>query len=397
MNPLLRHRLPLPRYPNRYLILLIGLLLTLLTACNSPVGRAAPVETSGLPISDPLLPTHPASPAETAVSAGLEEVTAEAPTDLEPVPPAAVGDADPQVSPSPDPLRFVFPTPQPPPVSAWRPPLYEVPWVPTPNDHFFFTRPIAADEVNWPLADYRYGGSFMEDVVHTGIDIPVPLDTPVLAAGPGKVVWAGYGLYYLDAERIDDPYGIAVSIKHDFGYGGQQLYTIYGHMNEVLVVEGQHVEAGEVIGKVGTTGLTTGPHVHLEVRLKKNNYFGSLNPELWLSPPQGWGVLAGRVMDAGGRLLEGQSVEVHSYDTAQNWEVKTYSPGSTNSDLYYKENVVMGDLPAGNYKIWIKHNGTTFSQDIEIRPGLVTYFKFKGGTYSLELPESPEFEIPVEE
>lgn len=371
---------------------LAGALLILLalsvTACGSPVGRAAPVETSP----------------EESLSAELPEV----PDGLSTATPSGLIDAgetlaDPaspnlQPSPAPDPLRFVFPTPKPAPVSAWRPPLYEIPWVPTEQDHFFFTRPIAADEVNWPLADYRYGGSFMEDVVHTGIDIPVPLDTPVLATGPGKVVWAGYGLYYLNADRLDDPYGIAVSIKHDFGYGGQQLYTIYGHMSDVLVVKGQHVEAGDIIGKVGTTGLTTGPHVHLEVRLKKNNYFGSRNPELWLSPPQGYGVLVGRVMSANGHVLESQVVQVHSYSTGQNWEVKSYSPGSTNSDPYYRENVVMGDLPAGHYRIWINYNNKVYSQDIEIRQGLVTYFTFKGGEYSLDLPESPadEFEPPDE-
>ena len=49
-----------------------------------------------------------------------------------------------------DPLRFAFPAPGPPPVSAWRPPLYTTPWAPTPYDHFYFARPIPANEINWP-------------------------------------------------------------------------------------------------------------------------------------------------------------------------------------------------------------------------------------------------------
>ncbi|MGW8250945.1 MAG: M23 family metallopeptidase, partial [Anaerolineales bacterium] len=188
-------------------------------------------------------------------------------------------------SPASDPLRFVFPTPGPMPVSAWRPPLYPTPWAPTAYDHFFFSRPISADEINWPLADYRYGGVFLPNVVHTGIDIPARLETPVLAAGSGRVTWAGYGLYR-GVEDPTDPYGLAVAIKHDFGYQGESLFTVYGHLNRVDVVVGQQVSAGQVLGLSGETGKVTGPHLHFEVRIGKNNYFVSRNPELWLAPPQ---------------------------------------------------------------------------------------------------------------
>jgi len=89
-------------------------------------------------------------------------------------------------------LEFSFPTPASEAISLWRPPLYPVPWALNPFDHFFFVRPIAADEINWPLANYRYGGIFFgTDIVHTGIDIPAPRYTPVYASGAGKVSWAG--------------------------------------------------------------------------------------------------------------------------------------------------------------------------------------------------------------
>jgi murein DD-endopeptidase MepM/ murein hydrolase activator NlpD len=117
----------------------------------------------------------------------------------------------------------LFPTPGPEPISLWRPPLYEAPWALGPHDHFYFSRPIAADVVNWPLADYRYGGMFMDtDIVHTGIDIPNPRGTPVLAAAAGKVVWAGYGLF-TGNNNPNDPYGLAITIQHDFGYQSQRL------------------------------------------------------------------------------------------------------------------------------------------------------------------------------
>lgn len=301
-------------------------------------------------------------------------------------------------TPLPDPLRFNFPTPAPPPVSAWRPPLYPTPWVPTPVDHFYFTRPIAADEVNWPLADYRYGGVFIPDVVHTGIDIPAPPGTPVLAAGSGRVHFAGYGLYR-GVEDESDPYGLAVVIKHDFGYQGETLFTVYGHLSQIDVVDGQQLQSGEQVGLVGQTGKVTGPHLHFEVRLGRNNFFRSRNPELWLAPPQGWGILAASIMSTNGQPLEAQHVSVHSKDSPQSWFVKTYSRGAIVSDAAYQENMVLGDLPAGSYEVWIAYGGATYNLEVEIRPGMVSYFRFKGKNgYKTELPPSPDvtFTPPVE-
>lgn len=291
------------------------------------------------------------------------------------------------------PARFTFPTPVPPPQSAWRPPLYPVPWALRDYDHFFFLRPIPVDDINWPLANYRYGGIFFEDVVHTGVDIPNPIGTPVLAAGPGRVIWSGYGLLNFRPDNMDDPYGLAIAIKHDFGYEGQPLYTLYAHLSESFVIEDQRVEAGEQIGLSGNTGATTGPHLHFEVRIGENNYFASRNPELWLSPPQGWGILAGRVMQTNGELIARKEVVVTSLDDFQVWLVMTYGPKHTNPDPYYQENVVMGDLPAGDYRLDINYNDETYSQDIQVVPGTVTYFTFKGEDgFSLNQPPTPTVE-----
>jgi murein DD-endopeptidase MepM/ murein hydrolase activator NlpD len=277
-----------------------------------------------------------------------------------------------------DVLRFTFPTPGPEPVSLWRPPLYEAPWALGPHDHFYFARPIAADVVNWPLADYRYGGMFMDtDIVHTGIDIPNPRGTPVIAAAAGKVVWAGYGLFYGN-NNPEDPYGLAVTIKHDFGYKGERLYTIYAHLDRIDVVNGQRVETGEPIGIVGNTGNTTGPHLHFEVRLQRNSFYATRNPELWLAPPQGWGVLVGRLMNTNGTLIMRHPVHVRSRATGQTWTVMTYGVSSVNSDDYYQENLVLSDLPAGDYKVWTKHGVETVDAFVTIKPGAITYFTFRG-------------------
>lgn len=284
---------------------------------------------------------------------------------------------DKAATPTTGPLRFSFPTPGPAPVSAWRPPLYQVPWALTPHDHFYFARPIAADEVNWPLADYRYGGKFFEDIVHTGVDIPAPLGTPVLATGPGKVVSAGYGLYS-GLNDPDDPYGLAVVIRHDFGYQGQTLYTVYGHLSQVDVAPGQHLETGEQLGLVGQTGFTTGPHLHFEVRLGENRIFTTRNPELWMAPPMGWGVLAGRVMETSGRLAYSQEVLVHNLDTGQTWTVVAYNSEVARSDAYYQENLVIGDLPAGLYELEIAYYGILYKQTLRVQAGAVNYFTFQG-------------------
>ncbi len=302
------------------------------------------------------------------------------------------GDADPNhqiATPAPDPLRFSFPSPGVPPVSAWRPALYPTPWAPTPYDHFYFSRPIAADEINWPLADYRYGGVFLPDVVHTGVDIPTDIGTPVFAAGSGEVTWAGYGLYR-GVVNVDDPYGLAVLIRHDFGYNGQTLYTLYGHLDRVDVIKGQYLETGEQIGLSGQTGKVTGPHLHFEVRLGKDGVFTTRNPELWLVPPQGWGVLVGRVMTSGGRNLENQLVTVRSLTSNQVWHAKTYNRGAARSDEYYRENMVISDLPAGRYEVHVDYQGNNQYLEIEIFPGEVSFFSywgFKG--FSLDPPALP--------
>ncbi len=87
---------------------------------------------------------------------------------------------------------------------------------------------------------------------HPGIDFAASSGTAIHAAAGGVVVTAG------DCGG----YGYCVVIDH-----GNSLATLYGHQSGLNVGVGQHVEAGEVIGYVGSTGLSTGPHLHFEVRL----------------------------------------------------------------------------------------------------------------------------------
>ncbi|MBI9047201.1 MAG: M23 family metallopeptidase [Anaerolineaceae bacterium] len=276
-------------------------------------------------------------------------------------------------------LEINFPTPAPYPVSLWRPPLYDVPWALGPHDHFYFVRPIEADEINWPLANYRYGGVFFgPDIIHTGVDIPAPRGIPVYAAGKGEVVWDGYGLY-LGENDPTDPYGLAVTIEHDFGYQGRKLYTVYAHLDRITVKIGEEVDIDTQVGNIGITGLTTGPHLHFEVRIEGNSFHKTLNPELWLSPPQGWGVLVGKLFNTNGSILTGQTIRVKNLHSGQKWEVISYgSPHIVNSDPYYNENMALSDLPAGEYEVTIDYLQNSFQKHLVILPGAITYFSFFG-------------------
>lgn len=275
-----------------------------------------------------------------------------------------------------EPIALVFPQPGDAPISLWRPPLYPTPWALTPNDHFFFARPIAADEINWPLANYRFGYFFPDtDIIHTGIDITAKRGSPVIAAAPGKVIWVGYGLYYGKYDE-EDPYGLAVTIEHDFGYGDKKLMTVYGHMDRIDVEKDQRVETGTQLGIVGNTGNTTGPHLHFEVRVETNSYFRTRNPELWLSPPQGWGVLVGQLKDRLQQYINLKEVNIQNLETDQTWMVLTYATNNINRDEYYRENMVLSDLPAGEYLISFMYNNEEYQTLVTIYPGAISYFSF---------------------
>ncbi len=281
-------------------------------------------------------------------------------------------------TPTLQPFRIELPAQHPAPVAGWRPPLYPVPWAVSAYDHFYFARPIAADQVNWPLANYRYGGVFFANVVHTGVDIDAPYGTRILAAGPGTVVWADWGLFLEAPGDVSDPYGQAVVVRMDFGYQDQPLYSVYAHMSKIIAVRGQHVNTGDVLGLVGATGATTGPHVHFEVRWVDNSFHHTYNPELWMAPPEGWGVLVGRIADKYNKTLQLIDVTVSNTATGETHLVRTYGGGATNADPYYQENLVLGDLAAGLYRITFRAEDTDEQVWLNIYPGQVSYFAYRG-------------------
>jgi murein DD-endopeptidase MepM/ murein hydrolase activator NlpD len=88
---------------------------------------------------------------------------------------------------------------------------------------------------------------------HTGLDFPAPSGTPVLSAGSGRVRFAGWY----------PGYGYLVSVAH-----GSGVRTLYAHLSKLAVRLGDTIERGERVGLVGSTGASTGPHLHFEVRVR---------------------------------------------------------------------------------------------------------------------------------
>jgi len=99
--------------------------------------------------------------------------------------------------------------------------------------------------------------------MHDGIDFAARIGTPIYATADGKVKYA----------RYIGGYGYTIKINHGFGYS-----TIFGHMSKMKSKKGQNVKRGDLIGYVGNTGRSTGPHLHYEIRYNKR----SVNPSKYM-------------------------------------------------------------------------------------------------------------------
>lgn len=134
---------------------------------------------------------------------------------------------------------------------------------------------------------YRVDPIYGSSKFHEGLDFAASKGTDVFATGNGRVVVAGR----------EAGYGNCVDIDHGYNY-----LTRYAHLSEILVKPGEEVKRGQLIGKVGSTGKSTGPHLHYEVRFRDipqnpvNYYFMDLTPEEYYEMIQ-IAENAGHVMD----------------------------------------------------------------------------------------------------
>ena len=114
---------------------------------------------------------------------------------------------------------------------------------------------------SWPVPGYsRVSSPFGYRIhpvlgikkLHTGIDIPAPTGTPTVAVSSGTVIYSG----------VQGSYGNTVMIQHDNG-----LVSLYAHNSSLVVNVGDKVKKGQVVAKIGSTGRSTGPHLHFEIRV----------------------------------------------------------------------------------------------------------------------------------
>ncbi|MFI1719272.1 peptidoglycan DD-metalloendopeptidase family protein [Streptomyces sp. NPDC053513] len=212
---------------------------------GAPSGAARPVKAA-----PPKTATSPkAVPPEAAVSKAVP------PKAVLPGKPLAGPDARPSAKPAPKPAVKPHTKPSPKPHTqhsskpstkpSHRPSPKPKP-APRPAGHSY-SAPVSAD------IGTRYGvpGSSWASGHHTGVDFPVPTGTSVKAVAGGRVVSAGWG----------GAYGYQIVLRHDDG-----RYSQYAHLSALAVREGQRVHAGQRIARSGSTGNSSGPHLHFEIR-----------------------------------------------------------------------------------------------------------------------------------
>jgi len=220
-------------------------------------------------------------------------------------------------------------------------------------EHHILKRPIeiSDERVHWVDRTYPYGGTqWGEREVHLGVEFVNPYFTPIFASADGTVIFAGTDSDF-PIGPYENYYGVAIIIAHEIvSLDGEQIFTLYGHLDRVEVKEGQEVEKGERIGRVGASGIAAGPHLHFEVRSGEPfDYLFTRNPELWLQHYVDHGMIAGYVHDADGEPFYGQRLVVRS--ETLNREIFTYGSERVNIDPIWQENFTVGDLPPNEYEI----------------------------------------------
>ena len=219
---------------------------------------------------------------------------------------------------------------------------------------------------------------------HHGIDISNRLGTSVRAAAAGTVVHAGW-----DDPEILGPYGgfygntVVIRLDRRLPVAGGELdvFLLLGHLNEVLVEQGQHVEPSDPVARVGMTGIAIGPHLHVEIRLGANTYAHNVNPYLWVQPTGNNGAVAVRILSADGRTWPAARVTLARFQGGRAvWarQIETYMDiENIGPDPSWGENGAMGSVPPGTYYLVGRVNGEELRSELIVKPGETTFVELR--------------------
>lgn len=376
------------RLPSRFRLFLVSIPVILSAACSPAVASGPGTPSAALP-------------AASAVAAGGEKQATGCPGDQATLQPCLTGSPVLSFSPTAllDPEPGLTPTSPatavPTPTTAAQVATEPEPSAPDCTDgecvftvQQWLSRPIAPpgrDEID---TSYRFGtDQDGQRDPHHGVELLNSFGTPVLAAADGVVEVAGD-----DRTTFFGPYsyfyGNLVVIRHTLPGVQQVVFSLYGHLSEILVKTGDLVYSGDQIGRVGMSGVATGSHLHFEVRLEVNDYSHSRNPELWLAPhtaPDGLqnGALAGRILDPQGNYLSVPNIVVEHLPAPdqppdRSFYTATYVEKMLVGQLPWEESFALGDLPAGWYRISFVQYGFQ-RQLVQVFPGKLTVVTFRPG------------------
>jgi murein DD-endopeptidase MepM/ murein hydrolase activator NlpD len=253
--------------------------------------------------------------------------------------------------------------------------------------HAWFRRPIAPDDQSYIDQTYRFGstmgGNFQP---HQGVEFNNPDGTLVHAIGDGLVVYSG------PAEAGAN----TIAIRHDRQLTADSrrrlfIFSVYYHNTRLLVPSGRRVKAGDVIALVGNTGRATNDHLHLEVHAAPTTDSSLIvradvryppfntNPELWIAPLPGTGLIAGQVWDSTGQPV--QQARIYGLVKPEPQEtpfsfIETYGPRN-HADPVYHEHFAISDVPPGTYVLGVAIDGKRVYRRISVQAGRLTWVEFR--------------------
>lgn len=253
------------------------------------------------------------------------------------------------------------------------------PTIVLPDDHYWLERPIAPDGVNRIAQFYSYAsrgdGTYP---IHHGVEFVNPQGTEIRAVAPGTIIVAGDDQRQVYGAR-NNFYGLLVIQQLDQTLNSKPIYVLYGHPSEVKVTVGQRVNTGDVVALVGMTGVAEGPHLHLEVRYDQNEYSATVNPDLWIRPLEGYGTIAGAVLNAAGEYVPEARVVLYrpSAPDKPARDAITYPRKEVNPDPAWRENWAAGDLPAGQWIVKLVYHQRLYTETVTVEPGATAWVTFR--------------------